>query len=112
MLRNVRYIVNNLVESNVTRINGLNRRILNLNRVSFRSKKTNPSSISSLFKPVDVKPSQDESNVGFEITGKSIEKNDIARILNRFVQLGEIRMLCVENGLDGENELDALINSH
>jgi Suv3 helical N-terminal domain len=107
MLRNVRHIVSSLAESNATRINSLNRRILNLNRIAlfqFRAKKTNPSSISSLFKPIDVKPSQDDSNVGAEITGKTIDKNDIARILNRFVQLGEVRMLCVENGLDGEND--------
>lgn len=103
MLRNVRYIVSSLTESNVTRIN---RRILQFNRIAgsqfqCRSKKTNPS-LSSLFKPLNVKPSKDEGNVGEEITGSKIDKNAITKILNRFVQLSEIRMLSLENGLDSK----------
>lgn len=101
MLRNVCSIVSSLAESNVARIN---RRILHFNKISefqVRSKKTNPS-LSSLFKPLDVKPSQDESNVGAEITGSKIDKNAISRILNRFVQLNEIRTLSMENGLDSK----------
>lgn len=105
MLRNVCSKMSSLAESNAIRINSLNRRILHFNRVNnfqiIRSKKTKPASVSSLFKPLDVKPSQDESNVGAEITGTSIDKNAITKVLNRFVQLGEVRMLCLENGLDG-----------
>lgn len=106
MLRNVCCKVSSLSELNAIRINSLNRRILNFNRIHFqilRSKKTNPASVSSLFKPVDVRPSQDENNVGAEITGTSMDKNAVTRILNRFVQLGEVRMLCLENGLDGKH---------
>lgn len=102
MLRNVRCIVSSLAESNVTKIN---KRILQFNHISAvqcRWKKTNPASISSLFKPVDVKPTADENNIGFELTGSTIDKNSVTRILNRFVQLNEIRMLCLENGIDGE----------
>lgn len=105
MLRNVCSKMSSLAESNAIRINSLNRRILHFNPVNnfqiIRSKKTKPASVSSLFKPLDVKPSQDESNVGAEITGTSIDKNAITKVLNRFVQLGEVRMLCLENGLDG-----------
>lgn len=104
MLRNVCCKVSNLAELNVIRINSLNRRILQFNRINYqilRTKKTNPS-VSSLFRPLDVKPSQDENNVGAEITGTSIDKNAITRVLNKFVQRGEVRMLCLENGLDGK----------
>lgn len=107
MLRNVRFIASSLSESNVTRITGV-KRILYLNNrftnLQIRSKKTNPASVSSLFKPLEVKPSQDEDqNVGAEITGAKIDRNEISRVLNRFVQLREVRMLCLENGLDGES---------
>lgn len=103
MLRNVRLIASSLSESNVTRITALNRRFLPLNHfIQKRLKKTNPANVSSLFKPLEVKISNDEDNVGAEITGAKVDKNDIARILNKFVQLREIRMLCLENGLDGE----------
>lgn len=109
MFRNVRYIASSLSESNVTRVNRFNRRILNLNRfttnLQIRSKKTNPS-VSTLFRPLDVRPSNDEDqNVGAEITGAKIDKNEMSRILNKFVQMAEVRMLCLENGLDGERRL-------
>ena len=106
MLRNVCSKMSSLAESNAIRINSLNRRIFHFNRVNFqiiRTKKTNPASVSSLFKPIDVKPSQEDGNVGAEITGTSIDKNAITKVLNRFVQLGEVRMLCLENGLDGKH---------
>jgi hypothetical protein len=103
MLRNVRYIASTLSESNAIRVTSLNRRILPFNRlIQIREKKTNPTNVSSLFKPLEVKPPNDEENVGAEITGAKIDKNDIARLLNRFVQRKEVRMLCLENGLDGE----------
>lgn len=102
MLRNARYIASSLSELNATRVTSINRRILLFNRLlQVRTKKTNQS-VSSLFKPLEVKRSNDEENVGAEITGAKIDKNDISRILNRFVQMREVRMLCLENGLDGE----------
>lgn len=105
MLRNVRYLASTLSESNVVRITSIKRRILLLNRfttIQVRQKKTNTTNVSSLFKPLDVKPSNDEENVGAEITGLKIDKNEISRILNKFVQLKEIRVLLLENGIDGE----------
>lgn len=101
MLRNVRLIASSLTESNAIRITSINRRIFNLNKfIQIRTKKTNKN-VSSLFKPLEVKPSNEEENVGAEITGAKVDKNDIARILNRFVQMREVRQLCLENGLDG-----------
>ena len=111
MLRNARHIATSLSESKILRISGVNQRILFSNRISIaqklliRSKKTNPktSSVSSLFRPLEVRPKQeDDQNTGFEITGSKLDTNEISRIFNKFVQLREIRMLCLENGLDGK----------
>ena len=104
MLKNIRFAFNSIAESNVIRINRLNRSILSPNRICAniqqRCKKTDPSALSSLFKPVEIRPSQDDINVGAEITGVSVDKSEIMKILNKFAQRREIRMLCMENGLD------------
>lgn len=105
MLKNIRFAFNSITESNVIRINKLNRCILIPNRICtniHRCKKTDPSSLSSLFKPVEIKLSQDDINVGAEITGVSVDKSEIMKILNKFAQRREIRMLCLENGLDSK----------
>ncbi|XP_070498173.1 ATP-dependent RNA helicase SUV3 homolog, mitochondrial [Chironomus tepperi] len=103
MFKNIRFAFNSIAESNVIRINKLNRSILLPNRICtniHRCKKTDPSALSYLFKPVEIKPSQDDINVGAEITGVSVDKSEIMKILNKFAQRREVRMLCLENGLD------------
>lgn len=106
MLKNIRHILSSVAEANAIRINGLNRRILLPNSFStalqHRTKKTKPATLSSLFKPVEVKQSTEELNIGMELTGLEVSKTDIVKILNRFTQRREIRMLCLENGLDSE----------
>ncbi|KAG5670604.1 hypothetical protein PVAND_000854 [Polypedilum vanderplanki] len=102
MFKNVRYILNSVAESNLIRVNRLHKRILIPNSfcsIVHRTKKTN-SSLSSLFKPVELKNRQDDINVGAELTGVKIDKSDITRILNKFSQRSEIRKLCIENGMD------------
>lgn len=54
---------------------------------------------SSLFIPVPVKPNPDDINVGAELTG-ALNKSDLLKVLNRFYQRKEIKLLALENGLD------------
>lgn len=61
--------------------------------------KKDDNSISSLFIPVQVKPSPDDINVGAELTG-TLNKNDLLKVLNKFYQQKEIKQLLTENGLD------------
>lgn len=64
--------------------------------------KKDKSDISALFSPVPIKPSPDDINIGAELTG-SLDKGELLKILNKFTQKKEIRMLCMENGLDSES---------
>ncbi|CAO1442803.1 unnamed protein product [Diamesa hyperborea] len=103
MLKNVRSLLHCVSESNSSNIY---KRIL-LNRVclSFhnfhltRTKKDDSTNFSALFKPVPIKTTQDDINIGAELTG-ILDKAELIKILNRFSQKREIRALCVENGLD------------
>ncbi|KAH9641590.1 hypothetical protein HF086_017114 [Spodoptera exigua] len=54
---------------------------------------------SALFVPVPVKPNPDDINIGAEITGR-LKKQDLLKILNKFYQKPEVRVLASENGLD------------
>lgn len=67
----------------------------------FRGKKDD-SQVSALFRPVPVKPGPDDINVGAELTG-NLDKAELLKILNKFTQKKEIRMLCMENGLDSNS---------
>ncbi|XP_055692792.1 ATP-dependent RNA helicase SUV3 homolog, mitochondrial [Lutzomyia longipalpis] len=66
-----------------------------------RGKKDDSSSanLSSLFKPVPVKSNPDDINIGAELTG-TLDKAELLKVLNKFSQKREIKMLCTENGLD------------
>jgi hypothetical protein len=55
--------------------------------------------ISSLFIPVPVKPNPDDINVGAELTG-ALNKSDLLKVLNKFYQRKEIKLLALESGLD------------
>lgn len=63
--------------------------------------KKDDSNVSALFRPVPVKPSPDDISIGMELTGK-LDKGELLKVLNRFTQKREIKMLCTENGLDSE----------
>lgn len=67
---------------------------------SIRGKKDD-GSFSQLFVPVPVKPNPDDINVGAELTGE-INKADLLKILNKFYQKKEIKLLAKENGLDSK----------
>lgn len=105
MLKNIRSLLHCVSESNSSNIY---KRIL-LNRVclSFhnfhltRTKKDDSTNFSALFKPVPIKTTQDDINIGAELTG-ILDKAELIKILNRFSQKREIRALCVDNGLDSE----------
>lgn len=56
---------------------------------------------SSLFIPVPVKPNPDDINVGAELTG-ALNKSDLLKVLNKFYQRKEIKLLALESGLDSK----------
>lgn len=58
--------------------------------------------VSTLFVPVMVKTNPDDINVGAELTG-SLNKGELLKILNRFFQKREIKVLAMENGIDRKN---------
>lgn len=66
----------------------------------YRGKK-DEANLSALFKPVPVKSNPDDISVGAELTGK-LDKGELLKVLNRFTQKRETKMLCMENGLDSE----------
>lgn len=55
--------------------------------------------MSSLFIPVPVKSNADDINVGAELSG-SFNKAELLKLLNKFYQKKEIKILLQENGLD------------
>lgn len=106
MFRNLRHAIKSLADLKVTRVNQLNKNFLLSNSSSricinsIRTKKDD--STSALFRPVPLAPTEEDSNVGAEITGSAIDKSEVLKVLNKFSQKREIRMLCLENGLDRE----------
>ncbi|XP_072942061.1 ATP-dependent RNA helicase SUV3 homolog, mitochondrial [Epargyreus clarus] len=66
-----------------------------------RGKKHDKGSSAPLFVPVPVKPNSDDINIGEEFTGR-LKKQDLLKILNRFYQKPEVRVLASENGLDDQ----------
>lgn len=60
--------------------------------------------ISALFKPVPVKSNPDDISVGAELTGK-LNKAELLKVLNKFTQKREVKLLCFENGLDGKYQI-------
>lgn len=64
-----------------------------------RTKKYDRGSGSSLFVPIPVKTNPDDINVGVELSGR-LKKQDLLKILTKFYQKPEIRLLSAESGLD------------
>ncbi|CAK1551655.1 unnamed protein product [Leptosia nina] len=69
--------------------------------VSKRTKKHDKGGPSALFVPVPVKPNPDDINIGEEFTGR-LKKQDLLKILNKFYQKAEVRVLASENGIDDQ----------
>lgn len=95
---------NNLVLNGIAR----NCRISLYNRCSSdlfwfqrRGKKDDCSNLSSLFRPVPIKQSLDDINIGLELTG-DLDKVELLKILNKFTQKKEVKILCMESGLDSK----------
>lgn len=66
-----------------------------------RGKKSDSSNTpESLFHPVPIKPNPDDINIGAELTGSTIKKTDLLKVLNTFSRKEEIRELAKEHGLD------------
>lgn len=107
MIRSLRHVVKSLADLKHSQITRSHRSFLLSNQCActnanfVRTKKDDASS-STLFKPVPIKLSSDDINVGAEITGTPINKSELLKILNRFSQKRETRLLCVENGMDRE----------
>lgn len=69
--------------------------------IFMRTKKHDRGNPSALFVPVPVKPNPDDINIGEEFTGR-LKKQDLLKILNKFYQKPEVRVLASENGLDDQ----------
>lgn len=74
--------------------------------------KKDETNLSALFKPVPVKPSPGDVTdvVGAELCGQ-LDKGELLKLLNRFTQKRETKLLCQENGLDSEynNFMDLIL---
>uniref|UniRef100_A0A1B6MUP0 ATP-dependent RNA helicase SUV3 homolog, mitochondrial n=1 Tax=Graphocephala atropunctata TaxID=36148 RepID=A0A1B6MUP0_9HEMI len=64
-----------------------------------KGKNKNSAPVSTLFVPIAVKSNPDDINIGAELTG-TLNKGDLLKILNKFYQKQEIKVLSMENGLD------------
>lgn len=67
----------------------------------FRRGKRDDTNLSALFRPVPIKQTIDDINIGLELTG-DLDKAELLKILNKFTQKKEVKILCMENGLDSE----------
>lgn len=70
--------------------------------------KRNDANLSTLFKPVPIRQSPDDINIGAELTGGTLDKVELLKIVNKFTQKREIKMLCMENGLDSKMKMSSL----
>ncbi|KAG5317610.1 SUV3 helicase, partial [Pseudoatta argentina] len=64
----------------------------------------------SLFHPVPIKPNPDDINVGAELTGSSLKKTDLLKILNIFSNKTEIKELAQQYGLHNYLQGQAFTN--
>ncbi|CAH0717326.1 unnamed protein product, partial [Brenthis ino] len=82
-------------------LNSQHGKVGNLGYVFKRTKKHDKGNPSALFVPIPVKPNPDDINIGEELTGR-LKKQDLLKILNKFYQKPEVRVLASENGLDDQ----------
>ncbi|KYN34951.1 hypothetical protein ALC56_10919 [Trachymyrmex septentrionalis] len=77
-----------------------------------RGKKSNSNTNipESLFHPVPVKPNPDDINVGAELTGSSLKKTNLLKILNTFSNKTEIKELAQQYGLHSYLQGQAFTN--
>ncbi|XP_063993444.1 ATP-dependent RNA helicase SUV3 homolog, mitochondrial [Diachasmimorpha longicaudata] len=78
--------------------------------VQSRGKKSDVKDPNSLFHPIPVQPTSDDINVGAQITGGSLKKSDLQRILSSFFQRKEITDLSRDYGLDHDLQQQAFNN--
>ncbi|XP_011068666.1 PREDICTED: ATP-dependent RNA helicase SUV3 homolog, mitochondrial [Acromyrmex echinatior] len=64
----------------------------------------------SLFHPVPIKPNPDDINVGAELTGSSLKKTDLLKILNIFSNKTEIKELAQQYGIHNYLQGQAFTN--
>ncbi|KAF7272847.1 hypothetical protein GWI33_014411 [Rhynchophorus ferrugineus] len=84
----------------LSKTKGLIHKVPLWNYWQYRGKRENSKDkLSSLFVPLAVKPTSDDTNIGAELTG-SLNKADLLKILNKFYQNPEIKDLLHSNGLD------------
>ncbi|CAG2100687.1 unnamed protein product [Medioppia subpectinata] len=78
----------------------------------FRHKSDGKTDLESIVIPVSVRRTQtpDDISVGEELSGKSLKKNEIIVILNKFIQRPVIRKLCEDNGLNHRLMNEAFIS--
>ncbi|CRL07148.1 CLUMA_CG020141, isoform A [Clunio marinus] len=98
MIKNLRNVLKSLEKTKSLCMSHFNRTII-LNK-NFCLSHVHQKKIENLFKPVPIKPSKDDNNVGAELTGNVIEKTELLKILNKFSLKREIRLLCMEHGID------------
>lgn len=72
--------------------------------IQFMRGKKDDGNLSALFKPVPVRSNPDDISIGAELTGK-LDKGELLKVLNRFTQKRETKMMCMENGLDSKKKL-------
>lgn len=77
--------------------------------INARHKSTDKQNLSQIVVPIAVKVSQnpDDINIGKELTGDPLSKDDILKILNNFYRRQPIRRLSEDNGLDSKLYLQA-----
>ncbi|XP_053694212.1 ATP-dependent RNA helicase SUV3 homolog, mitochondrial [Sabethes cyaneus] len=60
-----------------------------------------------LFTPVPIRPNPDDINVGAELTGGTLDKAEMLKVILKFSNRKEIKFLCLENGIDSNLQQQA-----
>lgn len=78
----------------------------------YKSNDRGDKELSSLIQPVPVKACHDPDgiNVGAELTGTSLKKEDLLKIVNKFYQRPEVKRLAAEYGLDNKLYHEAYVS--
>ncbi|XP_054164747.1 ATP-dependent RNA helicase SUV3 homolog, mitochondrial-like, partial [Oppia nitens] len=86
--------------------------VSSVNKLLFRHKSNDKTDFESIVIPLSVRRTQnpDDINVGEELSGNKLKKNDLIMILNKFIQRPVIRKLSEENGLNSKLLNEAFIS--
>lgn len=88
----------------LTRFQGRSTRAVVPLWISSRGKKDDSG---RLFTPVPIRPSPDDINVGAELTGGTLDKAEMLKVILKFSNRKEIKFLCLENGIDSNLQQQA-----